>query len=406
MHDVSSCSCLSRRHLLVGGAATFAWAYLPKIASAAGARDPRLIVIILRGALDGLSTVGPVGDPDYQRLHGQIALSLTGDHPAISLDGFFALNPAMPIFGRLFKDGHAAIVHAAATGYRERSHFDGQDVLESGMPSTGFVESGWLNRAIAQIPQGDRVHGKSGLAVGAYTPLILRGSAPVIGWAPQILPVATSDLANRVLDLYQHRDPVLKVALERGLEVHKLAQSDERKPGDLYSIAGMRIAAEGAAKLMAVDDGPRVAVLDFDGWDTHSNEGGATGRLAQLLAGLDGAFDALHTGLGDRWRDTAIVAITEFGRTAHINGTVGTDHGTGTVALLAGGAIKGNRVITDWPGLEDANLYQNRDLKPTTDVRSVLKGLLADQFGLSNATLAESVFPESSGIPILRGLVA
>jgi uncharacterized protein (DUF1501 family) len=401
----TSCTCFSRRQFLVAGSATFAWAYMPKPSSAAGARDPRLIVIILRGALDGLSTVGPVGDPDYQRLHGQIALSLTADHPAIPLDGFFALNPAMPVFGRLFKEGHAAVVHAAATGYRERSHFDGQDVLESGMPDAGFIESGWLNRAIAQIPQGDRINGKSALAVGAYTPLILRGSEPVIGWAPQILPVATADLANRVLDLYQHRDPILKVALERGLQVDRMVPHDP-KHGDLYSIAGMRIAADGAAKLMAADDGPRIAVLDFDGWDTHANEGGATGRLAQLLGGLDGAFDTLHSGLGERWRDTAIVAITEFGRTARINGTVGTDHGTATVALLAGGAVKGNRVIVDWPGLKDANLYQNRDLKPTTDVRSVLMGLLADQFGISKTALTETVFPGSSRLPVLQGIIA
>jgi uncharacterized protein (DUF1501 family) len=167
----------------------------------------------------------------------------------------------------------------------------------------------------------------------------------------------------------------------------------------------MRQAAQGAAKLIATDDGPRVAALAFDGWDTHVNEGGATGRLATLLGGLDGAFEEFEKGLGERWKDTAIVTITEFGRTAQVNGTVGTDHGTGTVVLLAGGAIKGGRVIADWPGLKPAQLYEQRDLAPTSDVRAVLKGLLADQFGLSAAVLGDKVFPESAAVAPMRDLI-
>jgi uncharacterized protein (DUF1501 family) len=168
----------------------------------------------------------------------------------------------------------------------------------------------------------------------------------------------------------------------------------------------MKKAAEGAARLMAADDGPRVAAVAFDGWDTHANEGGATGRLAQLLGGLDGAIAAFENELGPRWRDVAIVAITEFGRTVHINGTVGTDHGTGTVAFLAGGAVAGGRIIADWPGLKTADLYEGRDLKPTTDLRAVVKGLLADQFGLSARALGETVFPETAAIAPMSGLIA
>jgi uncharacterized protein (DUF1501 family) len=399
----------SRRAFLTGGAAMFAWAQLPKLASAAGTRDPRLVVIVLRGALDGLAAVAPIGDPDYQRLHGQIALSLSGEHSAIPLDSFFALHPAMPAFGRLFKDGQAAVVHAAATGYRERSHFDGQDVLESGYPAPGHVQSGWLNRAIAALPVDGRVAGRGGLAVGPSTALIMRGAVPVLGWAPQTGNAASEDLASRVLDLYADRDPVLKVALAQGLETERIA-AREGMGGPTPAargrdaLAGMRITAEGAAKLMAADDGPRVAALAFDGWDTHANEGGATGRLAQLLGGLDAAFEALQKGLGNRWKDTSIVAITEFGRTARINGTVGTDHGTGTVAFLAGGAIKGGRVIADWPGLKDEQLFERRDLKPTTDLRAVLKGLLADQFGLTPTLLGDAVFPQSGAIRPMTGL--
>ncbi len=401
----------SRRAILVMGGALFAWAHLPKLASASNSRDPRLVVIILRGALDGLSAVAPVGDPAYGSLHGQLALSLGGEHPALPLDGFFALNPAMPVFARLYKDGHAAVVHATATAYRERSHFDGQDVLESGYPRPGSVESGWLNRALEALPQGDRISAKGGLAVGPSAPLIMRGAAPILGWSPQHMAAASDDLAARVMDLYAHSDPVLEAALAKGLETEKMAERDGM--GDLAGqrkgpnpATGMRLAAEGAAKLLAADDGPRVAALAFDGWDTHANEGGATGRLAQLLAGLDGAFEAFESGLGAHWKDTAVIAITEFGRTARINGTTGTDHGTATVAFLVGGAVKGGRVIADWPGLKDTQLYEGRDLRPTTDLRAVLKGLLVDQFGLSAAVLGEKVFPQSANVGPMGGLVA
>jgi len=403
---------LSRRTLLAASGSLFAWAFLPRFAQAAGGRDPRLVVIILRGALDGLSAVGPVGDPAYAALHGKIALSLSGEYPALPLDSFFALNPAMPIFARLYREGHAAVVHATATSYRERSHFDGQDVLESGQVGPGLVQSGWLNRAIGALPAGERVASKGGLAVGPSTPLIMRGSAPVLGWAPQLLPAATEDLATRVLDLYAQRDPVLQAALVKGLETEKIAAREgmsgeaARSRFGVDTAAGMRLAAEGAVKLIAAEEGPRVAALAFDGWDTHANEGGATGRLAQLLGGLDGAFEAFEKGLGVRWKDTAILVITEFGRTARINGTTGTDHGTGTVAFLAGGAIKGGRVIADWPGLKDEELYERRDLKPTTDLRSVLKGVLNAQLGLSPTVLAEKVFPGSGGVKPLAGLIA
>lgn len=406
---------LSRRTVLRGGGSFFAWAHLPTFAHAAGGRDPLLVVIVLRGALDGLSAVGPVGDPDYVRLHGNIALQTGGDHPGLPLDGFFVLNPAMANFARLYRTGQAAIVHAVATGYRDRSHFDGQDVLESGLPGVGRINSGWLNRALQALPRGERVGGgqqAKAVGIGVETPLILRGPAPVLGWAPQGLPAAGDDLTQRVLDLYAHRDPLLHMALRQGIDTDKLANQggiagDAAKPkGGADSVPGMRQAAQGAAKLMAAEDGPRIAALSFDGWDTHANEGGPVGRLAQLLSGLDGAFEAFESGLGPRWKQTAIVAVTEFGRTVRINGTVGTDHGTGTVAFLAGGAIKGGRVIADWPGLRDADLYQNRDLKPTTDLRAVLKGLLADQFGLGATLLAERIFPDSAAITAMKGLIA
>ncbi len=408
----------SRRTLIASGGALFGSAFIPRVASAAGARDPRLVVLVLRGALDGLAAVGPVGDPNYADLHGALALRLDGANAALPLDGFFALNPGMPNFARMVGAKTATIVHATATGYRERSHFEGQDVLESGIPAPGFTDSGWLNRAIAALPAGERVGSvAAALAVGATTPTILRGTAPVLGWEPQTIPVAGDELARRVLDLYAHTDPVLATALRQGLVIEKLSfdtngdaaamigksgasKSGPRKP------AGMRQAAEGAARLLAADDGPRVAALVFDGWDTHAGEGGASGRLMQLLGGLDGAFAAFESGLGARWNDTVVVAITEFGRTAQVNGTVGTDHGTGTVAFLAGGAVRGGRVIADWPGLRPTQLYQARDLMPTTDLRSVLKGILADHLGLPPAVLDHAIFPGSMTVRPMRGLIA
>jgi uncharacterized protein (DUF1501 family) len=393
----------SRRALLLGGASFAAWAYLPKFARAADGRDPRLIVVILRGALDGLTTVAPLGDPDYAGLHGPIALTRDGEHPALMLDSFFALHPSMPELARMYRDKHAAVIHAVSTPYRDRSHFDGQDVLESGYAGPGRVQSGWLNRALEALPRGERV--SSGLAVGPTTPLVLRGAAPTVGWAPVALPQADDDTAMRLVDLYRHRDPALASALSQGLQLEKAASGDDLKPKPGNAVAQMRLVAKGAAKLMAADDGPRIAALAFDGWDTHANEGGPVGRLAFLLGGLDGALADFESGLGDRWRDTVVVVATEFGRTARINGTDGTDHGTGTIALLAGGAVRGGRVISDWPGLKLANLYEGRDLKPTTDLRAVIKGVLQDQFGLSDRGLAETVFPDSSSAKPMRGLI-
>jgi len=395
----------SRRALLLGGASFAAWAHLPRFARAGDGRDPRLVVVILRGALDGLATVAPIADPDYAGLHGSIALTPDGPQAAAPLDSFFALHPAMPELARMYRAKQAAMIHAVATPYRDRSHFDGQDVLESGFAGPGRVQSGWLNRALEALPRGERVMG--GLAIGPTTPLVLRGAAPTLGWAPAALPQADDDTASRLVDLYRHRDPALALALSQGLQLEKVAFGDDIKRGPgTNNAAAMRMVARGAAKLMAADDGPRIAALAFDGWDTHANEGGPVGRLAQLLGGLDGALAEFESGLGAGWRDTVMVVATEFGRTARINGTEGTDHGTATVALLLGGAVQGGRVIADWPGLKPASLYQDRDLAPTTDLRAVIKGVLQDHLGLSERVLANTVFPDSTAVRPIQGLLA
>lgn len=398
----------SRRAILGSAGALFAWSFMPRLASAAGAKDARFVTIILRGALDGLSAVAPVGDPDYVALREAIALSTQGEKPAFALDGFFALHPAMPTFARLYKANQALVVHATATGYRERSHFDGQDVLESGQPRPGLTQSGWLNRALLALPQGERVVMKGALGVGAIAPLVARGAAPVLGWAPPMIAKADEDLAARVLALYNHRDPILAKALAAGLDTEKIAASSaagEMKPkGGPADAEGMKVAAQGAATLMAAEGGPRVAALAFEGWDTHANQGGVTGQLANRLAGLDAAIGVFETTLGEAWKNTVIAIVTEFGRTARVNGTVGSDHGTGTVAFLAGGAVKGGRILADWPGLKSANLYENRDLKPTIDLRAVLKGVLAEHLGLAEKPLAEAIFPGTADLKPFKGL--
>src|SRR2546430_1513167 len=279
----------ARRGALLGGASFAAWAYLPKFARATDGRDPRLVVVILRGALDGLATVAPIGDPEYAGLHGSIALTSSGPNAALPLDSFFALHPAMPEFARMYREKKAAVIHAVATSYRDRSHFDGQDVLESGFAGPGRVQSGWLNRALEGLPKGERVTGA--LAVGPTTPLVLRGAAPTVGWAPVALPQAAEDTAMRLVELYQQRDPALASALKQGLALDKAAQGDDMKPKPGTNGAGaMRLVAGGAAKLMAGGDGPRDRVVAFDRGEIQTNKGGSVGRLAQLLGGLDGAL--------------------------------------------------------------------------------------------------------------------
>jgi uncharacterized protein (DUF1501 family) len=409
----------TRRELLAGAGVLFAWPFLPKLARAEG-RDPRMLTIVLRGALDGLAVVAPVGDPDWIKLRGDKALLLDGKTPALALDSFFALNPAMPNLYRLYKADQAAIVHASATPYRERSHFDGQDVLESGLPKPGRSDTGWLNRALGglEIEAGvARKDNTRAFAVGPVTPLVVRGPTPVMSWTPQRIQPASEDTMARLIDLYHHTDAELAraiegrkdlIALARAGDVTTMAPTEGRTPpqGFPAQVRGYFAEAAGtAAKFLARADGPRIGALAFNGWDTHVDEGADSGRLATLLGALDGAIAAVEKNMGAAWNETVVAVVTEFGRTAKINGTNGTDHGTGTVALLVGGALKGGRVIADWPGLKNANLYESRDLAPTTDLRAVLKGLLKDHLRVTDQALAANVFPGSADVKAMAGLV-
>jgi uncharacterized protein (DUF1501 family) len=340
----------------------------------------------------------------------------------LPLDGFFALNPAMPNLHRLYGAGQAIVVHAVATPYRERSHFDGQDVLESGFARPGHADTGWLNRALFSLEPDDRVRAgtnrQRAFAVGPITPLVVRGPAPVLSWAPPRLPPVSDDTTMRLLDLYRHTDPTLARVLEDRIDLATLmpgkppdrSASDMAPPVQVGGINRVRAyfteAAGAAAQFLANPDGPRIGALALDGWDTHNNEGAVNGRLSRMLSALDGALATIETKMGGAWSETVVTVITEFGRTARINGTDGTDHGTATVALIVGGAVKGGRVITDWPGVKESSLFENRDLKATTDLRAILKGLLRDHLRVEERTLATVVFPNSEGVNPIEGCLA
>jgi len=307
-------------------------------------------------------------------------------------------------------------VHAVAGPYRERSHFDGQDVLENGTTWPHALQTGWLNRALAQLP-GARARA-SGVALGQNVPLVLRGPAEVASWSPSRLSAPDEDTLARLTDLYAG-DTLLAGRLADALSAAAIAAADGAQAMAQGAGADGALKGDGArpnsarytetvraaAGFLRQDEGPQVAVFDTTGWDTHANEGAAEGQLAGRLAALDGGLATLKRELGSAWGQTAVLLVTEFGRTAAINGTRGTDHGTATAAFLAGGAVAGGRVIADWPGLSQRALYEGRDLAPTLDLRSVLKGLLGEHLGVGGRALAQEVFPDSERAKALTGLV-
>lgn len=380
---------LTRRALISSSMGAAAWAMMPHISSAASAADPRLLVIVLRGALDGLAAVAPLSDPEYATLRAGFELDAGSTLP---LDGFFSLNANMPKLHALYTAGDALIIHATATDYRERSHFDGQDALESGFAKAG-VETGWLNRALAALPHSGRARVTSGLSLGHTAPLIMKGPAPVVSWAPQVYAGADDDTVQRLLALYEAHDPQLAEALSAGAALDAKTGANRDKQGGKNQEFMAEVTQ--AARFLSDPEGPRIAAMSSDGWDTHAAENPVKGRLADLLTALDNGIGTLREGLTPVWDDTVVAIVTEFGRTAAINGTHGTDHGTGGVAFLIGGAVKGGRVVADWPGLSQASLYENRDLKPTLSLNSVFKGILRDHLGVSAAALAADVFPDA-----------
>lgn len=433
----------SRRDFLLGAAALWPAGLLAtRLALSApvagsGGGDGRFVFILMRGALDGLAAVPPVGDPDYARLRGPMAVAGT------RLDDTFALHPAMAFLAGRHAARELLVMHAIATPYRERSHFDGQDLLEGGGMVPHALQSGWLNRALAARAQGgagargnagSRGAGASrealGVALGANVPLVMRGPAEVSSWSPSRLASLREETLQRFAELYAG-DATLSARLADALasdEVASEALAGQDAAGQV--VPGMAMAGPGmadagkagagkspksgaalattlraAAGFLRAPDGARVAVLETTGWDTHANEGGSEGALAQRLGALDAALGQFREAMGEAWDRTAVLLATEFGRTAASNGTRGTDHGTGAAAFLVGGAVAGGRVLADWPGLSPGALYQGRDLAPTRDLRAVLKGLLHDHLQVGDAALDADVFPGSAGVRREQGLL-
>jgi uncharacterized protein (DUF1501 family) len=413
-------SSLNRRALLQAAVAGGLVASLPRFGFAATGGEARFVLVQLRGALDGLSAVPPVGDPDYARIRGPLAIAPPGAADgAFALDRLFGLHPALRFCAARWTAGELLACHAIATPYRERSHFDGQNVLESGGHEPSGSATGWLNRAIAALPEARaaaRAGGRDaatprGLALGQNVPLVLRGPAPVTSWAPSRLPEVDGDLLERLRELYS-ADALLSARLSQATTTGVLAEGGSaatagdgdpsRKSG--AALARLRTISATAGRMLAAPEGPRVAVIDASGWDTHAGEGGAQGQLAQRLRGLDEGLQALQQGLGEAWSHTVVAVVTEFGRTVAINGTRGTDHGTGAAALLVGGAVRGGRVLADWPGLAPAALHEGRDLRPTASLHAVFKGVLRDHLGLDSRAL-DAAFPLSAAVRPTEGLV-
>jgi uncharacterized protein (DUF1501 family) len=402
---------MDRRTLLRTSVQLTLLAPFARLAHALPSTDARFVIVILRGALDGLAAVPPYGESQYKSLRGALALDSPGTTGGVlKLDGLFGLHPSLTSLHAMYQAKELAVLHAVATPYRERSHFDAQKVLEAGNLSPAATEGGWLNRALVEVQSSGGK--RDAVALADTVPLVLRGDFAVNSWAPSKLPDADQDLLARVRRMYENADPRLADRLIEALDARALV--DEGGPGDPSSDAAMgdRAGAQinpivtAAARFLKSPSGPRVAAIDIGGWDTHANQGAGQGNLATRLRGLDAGVQTLKTELGPVWKDTTVLIVTEFGRTVAVNGTRGTDHGTGGVAFLAGGAVNGGRVVGDWPGLAQRDLYQNRDLRPMTDLRGVFKGVLAQRFGLGEAALARTVFPGSDAVHPVERLTA
>ena len=394
----------TRRRLLRGALGASALGPLATLSFAGNsgvASTNRFVFVILRGGLDGLSAAPAIGDPEFAAARGALGQFAT---PPLKLDSTFALHPNLGHLHAMYGRGELAVVHAVGLAYRERSHFDAQQVLESGGTRPFELSTGWLGRALG-------ASGAKALALNTAVPLVLRGSAAVDTWAPSALPDPSADLVLRLERLYAG-DAALSAALSRAKALHfdaamasDMADSSEMgKPETGKRYGNFGVLAQRAAEFLVQPSGPQAAVLEIGGWDSHVNQVNPNGALSNNLRQLDAGLDTLREGLSasGTWKRTVVVVVSEFGREVAINGTQGTDHGTGGVAFVLGGAVKGGRVVADWPGLAKRQRFEGRDLRITTDVRAVLKGVLSDHLQVASASLNSQVFPASAALPALN----
>ncbi len=396
---------LNRRDILKSLGAGSIAASLPSISYANTGGDARLVLIILRGAVDGLAMVPPYGENRYSTLRGE--LSLTAGKTTtelLKLDAMFGLHPSMTSLFDLYRKKELLPIHAIASPYRERSHFDGQDILENGATRSSDRRDGWLNRAVAFFDS--RLGSEAAIALSQNTPMVLRGANSVTSWAPSQLPDASDDTLRRIAAMYSS-DEFFATRLAQALDSQRIAGASTNNEirGRRNARAQSKTLMQAAGRFLNKTDGPRIAVIESGGWDTHANQGADRGSLASKLSALDKDIALLRTSLGDAWSKTVVTVVTEFGRTVKVNGTRGTDHGTATAALLMGGPVRGGKILSDWPGLAKRDLYEGRDLLPTTDLRSLFKGILSEHLQLPDNMLENDVFPGSRAAKPLRDIV-
>lgn len=396
---------MNRRHALVGMGAAGLVLSAGQVSFAQSSGSKKFVLVILRGAMDGLAAVAPYADPAYATARGRLALASPGQADGVlPIAEGFGLHPRLPFLHEAWTANELSVLHATCSPYRSRSHFDGQDVLENGGANVFGLADGWLNRAISLLPATDSA---AAVAIGGSIPIVLRGPAPVSSWAPSTAPAVPEDTIARLTDLYAG-DTLLSPALARAVDTASIV-GDAAMQGGMGGRnlpGGYRILAAAAARILSAPGGPAAAVMSFEGWDTHANQGGANGALALRLQGLDTAMRTLKTDLGPVWKDTVVVVATEFGRTVAENGTGGTDHGTGGAAFALGGAVRGGRMLGDWPTLSSNALFEGRDLAPVNDVRGLFAGVLRDHWGLDQADLRRRIFPEGQDFRPIDGLLA
>lgn len=374
---------LDRRDFLAtmcaGGLATFG---APIVRFARVPQSGRLVFVLLRGGFDGLSALVPFGDPAYEALRREMAFD-----PAVltALDGTFGLAPGLAPLKEFWDRGELAAVHAMAIPYRTRSHFDGQAILETGLDRPLGSADGWLNRLLQVMP-GER----TGIAIAAGVPRSMTGAFDVQTWSPAQLGAVSDEYLDRLAALYR-RDRHLAGRFEAALQLDETV-GEEAMAGGTAQRGGVTALLQSAARFLGTPEGPNVAAVEFSGWDTHANQGLAGGALDRRLGQLAEGLVAFRGAMGEAWASTTVVVMTEFGRTARMNGSRGTDHGTAGAGFVISRRIGRSRMIADWPGLEERSLFEGRDVAPTIDTRSVLRGVVEAQFDLT-PTQSGRIFP-------------